>query len=104
MVEDVAVFLAMELITLLNRCYPFKGFVYHHARFGSDHKSIEVTLRPRTGSAARCSNCRRPAPGYDRLPERRFEFIPFWRFFVFFLYQMRRVSCTQCSVVVEHVP
>jgi transposase len=63
-----------------------------------------VTIRPRTGSAALCSTCRRPAPGYDRLPERRFEFIPFWGFFVFFLYQMRRVNCNQCGVVVEHLP
>jgi transposase len=104
MVEDVAVFLAMELITLLNRCYHFRGFVYQQARFGPGHKSIEVTVRSRTGSAALCSTCRRPAPGYDRLPERRFEFIPLWGFFVFFLYQMRRVSCSQCGVVVEHVP
>jgi transposase len=76
-VEDVVVFLAMELITLLKRCYHSRGFVYHHAHFGPSHRSIEVTLRPRTGSAGLCSICRRPAPGYDRLPERRFEFIPF---------------------------
>jgi transposase len=38
------------------------------------------------------------------LPERRFEFIPLWGVLVFFLYQMRRVSCSQCGVVVEYVP
>ena len=30
-----------------------------------------------------CSRCRQPAPGYDQLRERRFEFIPLWGFFVF---------------------
>ena len=41
-----------------------------------------------------------PAPGYDHLPERRFEFIPFWGFLVFFLYRMRRVQCRDCGMVV----
>jgi transposase len=96
---------AMELITILNRCHRFRGFVYRHARFSSDHKTIEVTIRPRKGSAAVCSRCHRPAPGYDQLPERAFEFIPFWGFLVFLLYPMRRVDCPRChAVVVEEVP
>jgi hypothetical protein len=32
----------MELITALNRCHRFRGFVYQHARFSADKKSIEV--------------------------------------------------------------
>ena len=95
---------AMELITILNHCYHFRGFVYQHARFGPDQKTIEVAVRPREGSAAVCSGCQKPAPGYDHLPERRFEFIPFWGFLVFFLYRMRRVDCRYCGVVVEEVP
>jgi len=35
-------------------------------------------VRPRKGSAAVCSRCHQPAPGYDQLAERRFEFIPLW--------------------------
>ena len=62
-------------------------------------------MRPRQGSAAVCSRCHQPAPGYDQLPERRFEFIPFWGFLVFLLYSMRRVDCRHCqAVVVEEVP
>jgi hypothetical protein len=95
----VAVFFAMELITILNRCHRFPGFVYQQARFSADKKMIEVTVRPRTGSGAVCSGCHQPAPGYDRLPERRFEFIPLWGFLVFFLYSMRRVNCRGCSGV-----
>jgi hypothetical protein len=67
---------AMELITILNRCHRFQGFVYQHARLSPDKRSIEVSVRPRRGSAAICSPCHLPAPGYDQLAERRFEFIP----------------------------
>jgi len=48
--------------------------------------------RTRVGSQARCSGCAKPAPGYDQLPQRRFEFIPLWGFTVELLYRMRRVQ------------
>ncbi len=64
---------AMELITILNRCHRFRGFVYHHARFRPDHKSIELSVRPRKGSAAICSRCHQAAPGYDRLADIKLE-------------------------------
>jgi transposase len=100
-----AAFFAMQLLTILNRCHRFRGFVYQHARFSADRKSIEVAVRPRQGSTAICSRCHLSAPGYDRLDERRFEFIPLWGFFVFLLYTMRRVDCRRCgAVVVEEVP
>jgi transposase len=95
----------LQLITILNRCHRFPGFVYRHARFSSDGKSIEIAVSPRVGSKAVCSGCHQPAPGYDRLAERRFEFIPFWGFLVFLFYSMRRVDCPRCqAVVVEEVP
>ena len=95
----------MELITILNRCHRFRGFVYQHACFSADRKSIEVAVRPRKGSTAVCSRCHLPAPGYDQLAERRFEFIPLSGFLVFLLYTMRRVNCRRCGVVaVEEVP
>jgi transposase len=89
----------------LERCHHFPGFVYQHAHLGADKKSIEVAVRPRKGSTAVCSRCHLPAPGYDQLAERRFEFIPLWGFLVFLLYTMRRVDCRRCGVVaVEEVP
>lgn len=96
----------MQLTTILNRCHRLPGFIYQDARFSSTslHPAIEVRIRPRAGSAASCSGCQRTAPGYDQLPERRFEFIPLWGFLVFFLYQMRRVNCPACGIVVEQVP
>lgn len=97
-------FFAMQLTTILNRCHPLPGFVYEKARFGPTGRTIEVHLRPRAGSAAVCSGCQKPAPGYDHLPQRRFEFIPVWGFVVFFLYPMRRLQCKACGVAAEQVP
>jgi transposase len=96
---------AMELITILNQCHHFRGFVYERARFNrTDRTTIEVRVRPRKGSTAICSGCHQSAPGYDHLAERRFEFIPLWGFLVFLLYSMRRVNCGTCGIVVEEVP
>jgi transposase len=95
----------MRLITILNQCHHFRGFVYEGARLSpTERTTIEVRVRPRKGSAAICSGCHRPAPGYDHLSPRRFEFIPLWGFLVFLLYRMRRVNCPVCGIVVEHVP
>ena len=94
----------MQIITLLNQCYRFPGFVYQQARLSQDRKRLEIQVRPRVGSKAICSGCHRPAVGYDHLAERSFEFIPVWGFLVFLLYRMRRVHCTTCGVVVEEVP
>jgi len=85
----------MELITILNRCHRFRGFVDQHAHFSADKKSIEVAVRPRKGSTAVCSRCHLPAPGYDQLAERRFEFIPLWGFLAFF-----RTPCGASTVAV----
>ena len=95
---------AMELTTILNHCHRHRGFVYQTARFGTGKKSIEVDVRPRQGTSAICSGCHKPAPGYDHLSERRFEFIPFWGYLVFLLYRSRRVNCRSCGVVVEELP
>jgi hypothetical protein len=98
-------FRAMELITILNRCHRFQGVIYQHARFTPGKKTIEISVRPRKDSAAICSRCHQPAPGYDQLAERRFEFVPLRGFFVFLLYAMRRVGCRRCAaVIVEEVP
>jgi len=50
----------MEPITILNRCHRFQGFIYQHAHFSADKKSIEAAVRPRKGSTAVCSRCHLP--------------------------------------------
>lgn len=94
----------MLLTRLLNACHHFPGFVYTGARLIEARKTIEIEVRPRVGSQANCSGCAQPAPGYDQLPPRRFEFIPVWGFAVELLYRMRRVRCGACGVKVEQVP
>ena len=100
---EVIVF-AMELTTILNQCYPQPGFVYQKSRFDNDKKAIEIPVRPRQGSKAICGGCEKPAPGYDKLPARKFEFIPFWGFVVFLLYARRRVQCPECGIGAEKLP
>src|ERR1700674_3176134 len=50
-------------------------------------------MKPRKNSRAICTGCGRPGPAYDRLEERRFEFVPVWGILVFLAYRMRRVDC-----------
>ena len=80
----------MRLITLLNHCQHFPGFVYEKARLCPESSIIEIHVRPRRGSKPVCSGCHKPAAGYDQLSIRRFEFVPFWGFMVLLLYRMRR--------------
>jgi transposase len=95
----------MELITILNKCYRHKGFVYQKANFNdSNEYAIEVQVVARKNSKPHCSRCGAKCAGYDHLPIRRFEFIPFWGFCLFLLYARRRVNCSHCGIVVEHLP
>ena len=96
----------MQLKSILNRVEYFKSFVYGQAKLveDSDGLRIEVSIKPRKNGRPICSVCKQPAPGYDRLPERRFEFVPLWGIAVFFVYAMRRVKCPTCGVKVEQVP
>ena len=96
----------MQIKTILNKCHKFKSFVYGQAYF-AEHEgkpAIHIEIEARKNSRGKCSRCKRPAPGYDRLRERKFEFIPLWGFLVFFIYRMRRVECPVCGIVVEEVP
>jgi len=52
----------------------------------------------------RCSACRRPAPGYDRLSERKWLFVPLWGIPTWFRYAPRRVHCGEHGIIVEHLP
>jgi transposase len=96
----------MQLQTILNSVEKYKSFVYQTVRFaeGPTARELEVVVVPRLNGRPVCSGCRRPRPGYDRLPARRFEFVPLWQIPVFFVYAMRRVDCPECGVTVEEVP
>ena len=100
----------MELKTVLNRVCQLPGFVYGRIRLvpagkEGERDRIEVEVRPRAKGRALCSGCGQPAPGYDRLQPRRFQFVPVLGLPSFFVYAMRRVNCPRCGQVkVERVP
>lgn len=96
----------MLLKTILNRVQSHKSFVYGSARFfrHEEADAIEVPLEARANGRPICAGCGKARPGYDRLPERRYQFVPLWGLAVFFLYAPRRVDCPRCGVTVERVP
>jgi transposase len=96
----------MQLKTILNRVEPFKSFVYGKVEWveGTGRPTLKVEVHARKNGRAICSGCGHPRPGYDRLPERRFEFVPLWGITVYFVYALRRVDCRSCGVIVERVP
>jgi transposase len=96
----------VQLKTILNRIQKHRSFVFGAAKLveGEDQLALEVEIQARANSRAICSGCEEPAPGYDVLPPRHFEFVPLWGILVFFVYAMRRVSCADCGVKVEVVP
>ena len=70
----------VRIETLLNKVHPLKSFVYSHYRL--DLKASGMTLvamiRPRKNGKVICSGCGKQRKLYDRLDERRFDFIPLW--------------------------
>jgi transposase len=87
----------LEVKTRLNRIQQFVGFVYQAVRLCAPRGKlrIEVKIEPHQSLRGRCSACHRPAPGYDRLPERWWLFVPLWGIVTWFRYAPRRVECAE---------
>ena len=95
----------MQLKTILNRVQKHQSFIYTDIQLKEGKQlKLDITIRPRSNSRPICSGCGRKRPGYDTLPVRRFEFIPFWGILVYFVYAMRRANCPDCGIKVERVP
>jgi len=96
----------MRIQTILNRVEKFKSFVYGKTRLEEldDGPALVVQIEPRKNNRPFCSGCGQQGRPYDRLEERRFEFVPIWGILVFLAYRMRRVDCERCGVTVEMVP
>jgi transposase len=90
----------------LNRVHPLAGFVYQQIKMQGEgeEQTIEVGVEPRAGMRGRCWRCRKPAPGYDRLHQRRWLFVPLWGIWVYLHYAPRRVACAEHGIVVEYLP
>jgi transposase len=96
----------MQLQTILQRVQRHQSFVYRKASFrDTDHgPALDVRIEPRANGKPACSGCSRKRPGYDRLPARRYQFVPLWGIAFFFVYAPRRVDCPRCGIKVEQVP
>jgi len=96
----------MHLKTILNRVERHKSFVYGKQRLVEEGTELRIELEVRCRANGRpiCSGCGQAGPGYDRLPKRRFEYVPLWAIPVFLLYALRRVDCARCGVTAEQVP
>ena len=96
----------LKLKTLLNLKEKHPHFVYEDVRLNDEGISlrIEITVVPRQGSKGICSGCDKPCVGYDRLKQREFIHVPVWGIETVLLYQMRRLECPECGIVVESVP
>ncbi len=95
----------MLMKTILNHVYRHKGFVYKKVWMEKDvSKRIIVEVEAKQGSKALCLHCGRACPGYDRLPDRQFAFVPLWNIPVWFRYRPRRVECKTHGIVVEKIP
>jgi transposase len=96
----------LALKTILNQVERLKGFVFDSSRLIKEKGKqwIEIHLRPREGSKGLCPHCQQRAPGYDRLQERRFEFVPVLGIKTYFIYARRRVKCAEHGICVEYLP
>lgn len=105
----------LALKTLLNRVEPLKGFVYESSQISplADGRKtsllaraprIEICLRAHQSKLGKCSQCQLPAPGYDRLAARHFQFVPLWGMSTWFVYAPRRLECAKCGIHVEYLP
>jgi len=96
----------VRIRTLLNRVHPLKSFVYDACRLEMRNAGLVLvaTIRPRKNGKVICSGCGKQRTLYDRLDERRFDFVPLWNIPVYLEYRMRRIDCPDCGVKVERVP
>jgi transposase len=96
----------MQLQTILNRVERYKSFVFRRVAWdeAAERLTLRVEIEHRAKGQPICSGCAHVCPGYDRLPERTWEFVPLWQIAVFFVYALRRVNCPRCGIVAEQVP
>jgi len=95
----------ITLKTLLRKLHPLKGFVYHDVIWDPVvPNAVRVKVSERKGCRGICAGCGTEGPGYDRQPERQWNFIPIWGLLVVLVYALRRIDCALCGPTIERVP
>jgi transposase len=97
--------MCITLKTILREVHPIKGFVYQAVTWDPDRpKGLRVKVAERKGSRGICSGCEKKGPGYDRQPERVWDFVPLWGLVVCLAYASRRIDCGTCGPTIEKLP
>jgi transposase len=86
----------VRLSTVLRRLIGVSSLFVVGVRFEEDLMVVEVKPRRRL---ARCAQCERICPGYDRLSTRRWRHLSLGRMRIELEYAPRRVSCKHCGGV-----
>jgi transposase len=98
----------MTLKTLFRQVQDLTGFVVKSAKQFLDDKKelrIELVLDAHANYKRRCSCCGGHGRVHDRLPERRWHYVPIWNIPVDLLYAPRRVICPRRGApTVEAMP
>jgi transposase len=105
--NNPATAIQLTVKTLLRRVQDFSGFILKSVRHRLDgpEPHIEVVLDADPRRKRRCSCCGRPGRIHDKLPERRWHFVPLWNIPVQLRYAPRRVVCPMLGAsTVELMP
>jgi len=96
----------MLITTLLNKIEKFKSFVYEKAHLEriSGEEAIVVEITPRRNTKPICRICMKQCGTHATEKPRLFEYVPFWKWKVYFRYAPRRANCAVDGALVELLP
>lgn len=96
----------MLIRTLLNQIEKFKSFVYKKVRLEQidGEESIVVEIEPRKNTKPVCRVCLKQCGTHAIERPRLFEYVPVWKWKVYFRYAPRRAACTVDGALVEFMP
>jgi transposase len=96
----------MLFTTLLNKIEKFKSFVYkkaHLEQIGGE-EAIIVEIEPRKNARPVCRVCMKQCGTHATEKPRLFEYVPIWKWKVYFRYAPRRADCAIDGALVELMP
>ena len=93
--NNPATAIQLTVKTLFRRVQDFTGFVLKSVRHCLDQTNphIDVILDADPRRKRRCSCCGKPGRIHDKLPQRRWHYVPLWNIPVYLHYAPRRVVC-----------